>query len=99
MSRDCQTIVRRGSASRVGVVDVDEIRRSLGRQFALPLIAAGLIALAEITLTGPSEKATSELRATPEPTINAPAFVRPSAPPPDDLIGPRVPKVPRVRLA
>ncbi len=93
MSRDYQTIVRRGSASRVVDVDADEIRRSLGRQFALPLIAAGLIALAEITLTRPSEKAT------PEPTINAPAFVRPSAPSPDVLIGPRVPNVPRVRLA
>jgi hypothetical protein len=97
MSKDRQWIVRREGAGRA--VDADEIRRSFGRRFALPLIAASLIALAEIAMTRPSEKATSEPRATPEPTINAPAFVRPSAPSPDVLIGPRVPRLLRVRAA
>ena len=87
MRKGQKFVLRRETA---GLIDADEIRRSLGRRFALPLMAASLIAAAQIAVPEVSGDAQKQLRATPEPAINAPAFIRPPRPSPDVLMGPRV---------
>jgi hypothetical protein len=85
-----ETVIRRRRGVRAGAFRGDEIRRNAGRRLALPLIAASLIALGEIAILKPQPKPDKQPATAPEPTINAPAFVRPPGPTPDVLIGRRV---------
>ncbi len=70
--------------------DGAEIRRTCGRRLVAPLIAASLILCGEIASLRGSGDADVPLRATPEPAIDAPAFVRPPKPAPDVLIGQKI---------
>jgi hypothetical protein len=79
-----ERLIRRGTVS---VVTAAEIRRNLGRRYVAPLIVASLIAAAQVALLRPSTGTDKASRATLEPAINAPAFVRPPKPSPDALIG------------
>ena len=65
---------------RDGLVYADEIRQSAGRRLAAPLIVAGLIVAGEFALLPDSTKTQQPRRATPQPPVDAPAFVRPSRP-------------------
>jgi hypothetical protein len=87
MRESHKKVFRRESASPV---DADEIRRSLGRRIGLPLLAASLIAAAEIAVLRHPGNFEKPIRATPEPAINTPAFVRPPKPSPDVLMGARI---------
>ncbi len=84
MQNERLIVVRRGTVS---VAAAAEIRRSVGRRYVAPLIAASLIAAAQVALLRPSTETDKASRATLEPAINAPAFVRPAKPSPDALIG------------
>jgi hypothetical protein len=77
-------VVRHGT---LRAVTAEEIRRNVGRRYVAPLIVASLIAAAQFALLRPSAETDKASRATLEPTINAPAFVRPPKPSPDALIG------------
>jgi len=87
MGRRYETLDWRTGA---GAVDGAEIRRTWGLRITTPLIAASLIALAEVSLVWPAAQPDGKPRATSEPIIEAPAFVRPAKPSPDVLIGPRI---------
>jgi len=87
MRESQERVFRRESAS---AVDADDIGRSVGRRIGRPLVAASLIAAAEIAVLRPPGNLEWQIRATPEPAINAPAFVRPPKPSPDLLIGARI---------
>jgi hypothetical protein len=76
--------------TRAVSIDEDEIRRTLGRRFVFPLIAASLILWAEMALLKNASEPAVELRATPGPAVDAPVFVRPPKPAPDVLIGARI---------
>jgi hypothetical protein len=75
---------------RTGAVDGGDSRRTWGLRITTPLIAASLVALAEISFLFPSAESDGKPPATFEPVIDAPAFVRPAKPSPDVLIGPRI---------
>ncbi len=75
MTGDRDFVVRRDRAAYA-----DDIRRHAGRRLAAPLIAAGLIVAGEFALQPDSAKLEHAPRVTPQPTFDAPAFVRPSRP-------------------
>ncbi len=62
-------------------VNAAEIRRGMGRRYVAPLIVATLIAAVQIAILRPSTEMNKASRATTEPAINAPAFVRPKRSP------------------
>ena len=75
---------------RTGAVDGDETRRTWGTRIAAPLIVASLIAIGEISFPRPPAASDAKPRATSEPVIDTPAFVRPPKPSPDVLVSPRI---------
>jgi hypothetical protein len=79
-----RTVERRRIA---GTVLAAEARRRLARRFLAPLIGAVVIAAAQMALVRASAETGKPSRATLEPTIHAPSFVRPARPSPDALIG------------
>jgi len=86
MSKEPNRAARSRAARPAASTDVDEIRQNLRRRWALSLIVATLVVIAETAVLRPSLETPKRPSAKRDP-IDAPAFAPPAQPPSDMLVG------------